>query len=79
MIVPEGFGHAILALEDNSVAVYANSAAYNPGVESGIRFDDPALNVSWPLPPSEVSAKDLSWGLIGDRMSELEEGFVETT
>jgi dTDP-4-dehydrorhamnose 3,5-epimerase len=49
LIVPEGFGHAILALEDNSVAVYANSAAYNPGVESGIRFDDPALNVSWPL------------------------------
>lgn len=75
LIVPDGFGHAILALEDNSTAVYANSAPYQPGKESGIRFDDPLLGIEWPLPPLDVSEKDLSWGLLSDRKTELDEGF----
>ncbi len=75
MVIPEGFGHAFLTLEPNSTAVYAISAVYAPESESGIRFDDPSLNIAWPSTPQVISEKDQGWGLIQSRLAELETGF----
>ena len=79
LIIPEGFGHAFITLEPNSTVIYVVSAAYAPDHESGIRFDDPALGIQWPLAPAVVSAKDRSWNSVKDRIAELDEGFSKST
>tara|TARA_B100000780_G_scaffold264088_1_gene218454 strand:+ start:5303 stop:5878 length:576 start_codon:yes stop_codon:yes gene_type:complete len=76
MIVPEGFGHAFITLEPNSTAVYAISSVYAIEHESGICFDDPLLNIDWPIKPSVVSDKDRSWGSLEERISELDKNFM---
>ena len=75
MIVPEGFGHAFLTMEPNSTAVYVISSIYAPGHEAGIRFDDPLLNIDWPIEPTIISEKDRAWGSLKNRIQELDGGF----
>jgi dTDP-4-dehydrorhamnose 3,5-epimerase len=75
MVVPEGFGHAFITLEPNSTAVYVVSEVYALDHESGVRYDDPKLNIAWPVTPSVISDKDRSWGAITDRIDELTCGF----
>jgi len=75
MLIPEGFGHAFITLEPNSTAVYAISACYAPQLESGLRYDDPLIDISWPVTPKIVSEKDLNWGLLNDRIGEINTGF----
>ena len=75
MVVPEGFGHAFITLEPNSTVVYVVSAAYAISHESGIRFDDPLLEIEWPINPTVLSEKDRAWGLIEHRLDELDTGF----
>lgn len=75
MVIPEGFGHAFLTMEPNSTAVYVVSTIYALDHESGIRFDDPTLNINWPIRPSVLSMKDRSWAPISDRMEEFNSRF----
>ena len=75
LIVPEGFGHAFITLEPNSTAVYVISAVYAVEKESGLCFDDPMLDIDWPMQPTVVSDKDRSWGLLEGRIQELDRGF----
>lgn len=75
MVIPEGFGHAFITLEPNSTAVYVVSSAYAPEYEAGVRYDDPALAIKWPILPTVISDKDLAWGRVNERMDELEAGF----
>ncbi|OLF18880.1 dTDP-4-dehydrorhamnose 3,5-epimerase family protein [Actinophytocola xanthii] len=46
--VAEGLGHAIMALEDDTVISYLCSTGYNPGAEHGLNPMDPALAIPWP-------------------------------
>ncbi|HEV2779689.1 MAG TPA: dTDP-4-dehydrorhamnose 3,5-epimerase [Actinophytocola sp.] len=46
--LPEGVGHAFVALEDDTVVSYLCSTAYNPAAEHGIHPLDPALGLPWP-------------------------------
>ena len=71
MIIPEGFGHGFITLEPNSTVVYIVSAAYAPEHESGARFDDPLLNIQWPIEPNVLSDKDRAWELLENRLNEL--------
>ena len=48
LYLPEGVGHAFLALEDNSTVMYLCSTGYNPSAEHGINPLDPALGIEWP-------------------------------
>ena len=75
MLIPEGFGHAFITLEPNSTAVYVVSEVYAPELESGIRYDDPALAIEWPIRPSVVSDKDQAWKAVKDRIGEFDFGF----
>lgn len=56
--VPKGFAHGFLTLEANTCVLYFHDQYYAPDCERGIRYDDPALNVSWPLDPVVMSSKD---------------------
>lgn len=75
MIIPEGFGHALITLEPNSTILYVVSEAYNVSHEAGVRFDDPMLGIDWPIKPTNLSEKDRSWGLLEDRVDELDRRF----
>ncbi len=61
LYVPEMFAHGYQALTDDSEAFYMVSEYYTPGCEQGVRYDDPALNISWPLSVTTISAKDTEW------------------
>jgi len=58
--VPENFAHCILTLEDHSEIYYPVTQFYTPGAERGIRYDDPAFGIEWPIEAIHVSGKDLS-------------------
>ena len=60
LYVPEGFAHGYQTLEDNSVVYYQVTEFYQPGSERGIRWNDPAFNIDWPLEISFISDKDNS-------------------
>lgn len=60
MIIPEGFAHGFQVLEPNSELIYLHTAFYTPGAEGGLKFDDPMLDISWPLKPVDVSIRDMS-------------------
>ncbi len=63
MYVPRGFAHAILTLADGTEALYLVSDFYAPEAERGVRFNDPWLDIDWPIEPAEVSDKDRNWPL----------------
>ena len=64
LYVPPMFAHGYLTLTDGAEVVYQVSEAYTPGVERGLRYDDPALGIDWPLPVAVISEKDAAWPLL---------------
>jgi dTDP-4-dehydrorhamnose 3,5-epimerase len=64
VFIPEGFAHGFQTLTDDAELIYHHSAFYNPQYERGLRFNDPALAISWPLPVSSISLKDQDYALI---------------
>lgn len=61
LYIPKGMAHGFEALTDDVTVNYLISEFYAPGYSSGIRYDDPALGVEWPMPVTQVSDKDLGW------------------
>ena len=66
LLIPEGFAHGFQALVDDCEMLYFHTAAYQPGAESGLNPADPAVAIRWPLPISELSARDRAHALIAD-------------
>lgn len=66
MYVPRNFAHAYLTLTDKAEVMYQVSTAYTPGAERGLRWDDPDLDITWPIQPTIVSAKDAAWPLLSE-------------
>ena len=64
ILIPEGFAHGFQTLEDNTALIYHHTSYYTPNTEGGARFNDPALNIHWQLPPVNISPKDLLYPLI---------------
>jgi dTDP-4-dehydrorhamnose 3,5-epimerase len=56
--IPPGFAHGFQVLSDEALFAYKCTAAYAPASELGVRWDDPALGIDWPLAAPTVSAKD---------------------
>ena len=56
--VPKNFAHGFLTLEDNSEVYYLVTQFYNKDHEAGLRWDDPELNIDWPIMVHEISEKD---------------------
>ncbi|MDA9021362.1 dTDP-4-dehydrorhamnose 3,5-epimerase family protein [Gammaproteobacteria bacterium] len=70
--IPEGCAHGFQALEKNSELIYLHSAEYDPSVESGIRYNDPIINVKWPLRAVKISERDKSFDLLDLTYSGIE-------
>ena len=63
LMVPEGFAHGFSALED-SIFFYKCSNVYNRQSESGIRWNDPDLNIDWRVTNPIISGKDAELPLL---------------
>ena len=62
LYVPQGFAHGFQTLVDDTETFYMVSEFYTAGAEGGVRWDDPAFGIEWPLgPPAVISDKDASW------------------
>lgn len=59
--VPAGCAHGYQTLRDGTRVFYMVSAFYAPEAEAGVRWDDPAFGVEWPMEPTAVSEKDRGW------------------
>lgn len=58
MYVPKGCAHGFLTLTDDVEAFYLVDEFYSPEHERGVRWDDPAFNIEWPIEPALISDKD---------------------
>ncbi|MEM1179872.1 MAG: dTDP-4-dehydrorhamnose 3,5-epimerase [Acidobacteriota bacterium] len=56
--IPAGCAHGFQSLEDDTEVFYQMSEFYYPEQARGVRWDDPAFNITWPLPISVISDKD---------------------
>ncbi|GAB3030932.1 hypothetical protein MBOU_42000 [Mycobacterium bourgelatii] len=65
VVIPEGFAHGFQALEPDSELLYLTTAFYQPAFEGGVRYDDPALAIAWPLPPQGLSPRDMAQPPLG--------------
>jgi dTDP-4-dehydrorhamnose 3,5-epimerase len=61
LLIPPGFAHGFQTLSDATEVHYLMSAAYSPESASGVRYDDPAFAVEWPIAVSSISEKDRQW------------------
>jgi dTDP-4-dehydrorhamnose 3,5-epimerase len=59
--IPEGCAHGFQTLADDTEVLYQIAGFYHPEAARGIRWDDPAFAVRWPLPPTVISPKDLAY------------------
>jgi len=58
LIIPEGCAHGFQVLDEDSELLYLHTAAYTPASEGGVRYDDPAIGIDWPLDVVDLSGRD---------------------
>lgn len=56
--VPKGVAHGFQTLADHTELLYQITIPYRPEAGRGLRWDDPALDIAWPMPPVSISARD---------------------
>ena len=66
--IPRGFAHGFLVLSEEAIFTYKVDNVYAPQADSGVCWNDPALNIQWPIDPQQVqtSEKDLKQPLFKD-------------
>ena len=75
--IPKGFAHGFVVLSDYAEFAYKCTDFYHPGDEGGLRFDDPAIGIAWPIEPGTeliMSDKDKNWGGIEEYMANRKNG-----
>jgi dTDP-4-dehydrorhamnose 3,5-epimerase len=71
LYVPERFAHGYQVLSDGTETSYQVGEFYAPELEGGLMYDDPRLNLTWPLPVTIVSDKDLKFAPLDQIEDEL--------
>jgi dTDP-4-dehydrorhamnose 3,5-epimerase len=66
LYVPPGIAHGFQTLADDTEVLYQMSVPHHPESARGLRFDDPALAIAWPLAPVCISERDRNFPLLGD-------------
>ena len=70
LYVPRGFGHGYQTLTEHAEVFYHVSEFYAPGVEGGMRWNDPAFGIEWPFTDENeivISEKDAAWPLLAEK------------
>ena len=71
LYVPPGFAHGFCVLSDEAGFLYKCTEVYSPADERGIRWDDPALAIAWPVRAPLLSPKDQAYKCLADMLQEL--------
>ena len=66
LFVPKGFAHGYMTLEPGSEVQYMVDAYYSPEHERGLRWNDPALGLEWPLSDPSMTERDKIWPLLAE-------------
>lgn len=61
MYIPEGVAHGYVTLADDTDVLYHISADHRPDLARGVRWNDPAFGIAWPVQPSVISDRDSSY------------------
>ena len=74
--IPEGFAHGFIALTDNTIFSYQCSGRYIPSACGGIRWNDPDLNIPWPLKEYGIekvvaTLKDQNWPTLAEYAKDI--------
>lgn len=69
LYIPEGCAHGFMTLEPNSEILYQMSSFYEPDAGAGVRWDDSAFGIGWPLPVSVIGPRDAGWSDFRDEDS----------
>ncbi|GAB3008172.1 dTDP-4-dehydrorhamnose 3,5-epimerase [Cyclobacterium sediminis] len=67
LFVPRDFAHGFITLKDNTAIQYFVSQFYAPGSEKGIKWDDPKINIQWPVDVAVISEKDNNHPYLNDQ------------
>lgn len=63
IFIPKGFAHGFQALTNNCLLQYFMSEYYSPEYSAGFRWNDPTINIKWPIKNPKLSEKDKKWPL----------------
>lgn len=63
LFIPPGFAHGFVSLTDHAEVYYMISVAHAPEFSRGLRWNDPAFAIEWPLEPTVISARDAAFPL----------------
>lgn len=69
LYVPSGCAHGFLTLEEDTMVHYSIDAPYMAEAVGGMRWDDPAIDIDWPMPPKVMSMRDRSYPDMDVRLS----------
>jgi dTDP-4-dehydrorhamnose 3,5-epimerase len=61
LYVPESFAHGFQTLENDTEVIYQVSQFYAPQSERGVRYNDPAFGIKWPVDVQVITDKDNNW------------------
>jgi dTDP-4-dehydrorhamnose 3,5-epimerase len=64
LYVPQDFAHGFVTLADHTEVLYMMSVPYAAGFERGVRWNDPAFAIAWPLEPVHIAARDATYPLL---------------
>jgi dTDP-4-dehydrorhamnose 3,5-epimerase len=78
LYVPERFAHGYQCLSDRTETTYHVGEFYTPATEGGLKYDDPRLGLTWPLPVASISPKDAQWKLLDEVENELRRRMAPT-
>lgn len=66
LFIPKGFAHGFLTLSDDAEVFYQISVPFQPAGARGIRWNDPAIDIAWPVAPAVISPRDAALPLLAD-------------
>lgn len=64
LYIPEGFAHGFQTLTDDAEILYMMSESYYPESARGVRWDDPAFRIDWPIANPTMSERDRAYPLV---------------
>lgn len=71
IVIPEGCAHGFQVLEAGTEMLYLNTAPYQPDHQAGLIYNDPLLNISWPMAVTTISDRDKSHPLLSENFQGL--------
>jgi dTDP-4-dehydrorhamnose 3,5-epimerase len=69
LYVPPGFAHGFCVTSPEAEVIYKITEEYSPEHEYGVRWDDPALGIAWPVSSPILSPRDQGWPLLGSSVA----------